>query len=52
MKQKDSNINKYIDLIKYNNPDKYIVGRSMISFYSEKRPQTNENGVEVCKQLF
>ena len=50
---KDSNINKYIDLVKYNNPDKYIVSRSMISFYSEKYPQfLNENGVEVSKQFF
>lgn len=49
----DPLINKQIDLMKYNNPDKYNISRSIITFYSEKYPQfLDENGVEVCKTFF
>jgi len=49
----DPLINKQINLMKYNNPDNYIVNRSMIQFYSETYPQfLDENGVEIYKDFF
>ena len=50
---KDPLINKQINLMKYNNSDKYNVNRSMIQFYSETFPQfLDEKGVEVYKKFF